>query len=76
MLTRWTFDQAPIVGQAIVAALYLFAARRLRSPGVAWSTGPCVLRLFGLLLLLIGTYSALSDYHGALLTAHAVQKWC
>lgn len=71
--TTWAFDPVVTAGVLLAAALYLYAAQRLRAQGVAWSTGRCVLWVLGLLVILVATSSSVGVYDTTLFTAHAVQ---
>lgn len=71
--TSWELDPVITTVLALAAALYLYAARRLRAQGVPWSIGRCVLWVLGLLIIFVATSSSAGVYDTTLFTAHAVQ---
>ena len=73
LLTSWTFEPVLIVALLAAGGLYVYAVRRLRSTGVPWSTGRCVLWLLGLVVIFVATSSAVGTYDTTLFSAHAVQ---
>lgn len=73
LLFDWRFDL--IYGSAAIAlaALYLVAARRLRTRGDAWPVGRTVAWLAGCLILLLATSSGIGRYAPAMFSVHMAQ---
>ena len=73
LLTTWVVDPVLVAGLVAAAAVYLYAASRLRARGIAWSTGRCVLWLVGLVIVFVATSSSVGAYDTTLFTMHGVQ---
>ena len=74
LLTAWEPAVLPLLGAAVVGALYLLGVRRLRRRGDRWPVGRTVCFVaLGLGSFLVATTSALAVYDERLFWAHMVQ---
>jgi len=74
LLTGWVFEPIPAIGIAVVAAIYLYGAHRLRARGDRWPRWRSFFFVgLGLGIMVVATQSALAAYDTTLLSTHMVQ---
>lgn len=75
VLLAWRFDISPIVGVVVVAAAYLWAARRVseRHPANRARRGRTIAFMAGLVAILLALVSPIEAYEGQLFSVHMVQ---